>query len=231
MVLARLLRDLCIYIAVNLFLSSPTVVLVYFSQWYVDMVNLPFYIASCDNLWFTKLHKGETWNRQNKPNYGIWLILVVLMVFSVCCAGSFGCKPELCNNYFQETNHLLNHNLICIVVGDKTLVNCTGCKSRDTSAVARCFDCANFLCPNCVTAHKFMHCFEGHRVKSLEEIETAATEDGKHSFDFLDCGWWSIYFSISQYLWLRLHAFRSWVGKLLRQKAAILACVPMKAAV
>ena len=50
MVLARLLRDLCIYIAVNLFLSSPTVVLVHFSQCYVDMVNLPFYIASCDNL-------------------------------------------------------------------------------------------------------------------------------------------------------------------------------------
>lgn len=58
-------------------------------------------------------------------------------------------------------------------------MNCTGCKSKDTSAVARCFDCANYLCPNCVTAHKFMHCFEGHRVKSLEEIETAASEDGE----------------------------------------------------
>ena len=54
---------------------------------------------------------------------------------------------------------------------DKTLVNCTGCKSKDTNAIARCYDCSNFLCSNCVTAHQFMHCFEGHRVKLLDEGE------------------------------------------------------------
>ena len=31
---------------------------------------------------------------------------------------------------------------------------CTGCKSRESSAVARCFDCSNFLCANCVMAHQ-----------------------------------------------------------------------------
>ena len=31
---------------------------------------------------------------------------------------------------------------------------CTGCKSRESSAVARCFDCSNFLCGNCVMAHQ-----------------------------------------------------------------------------
>lgn len=32
---------------------------------------------------------------------------------------------------------------------------CTGCKSRESApAVARCLTCANFLCPNCVMAHK-----------------------------------------------------------------------------
>ena len=32
---------------------------------------------------------------------------------------------------------------------------CTGCKSRDSAlAVARCMTCANFLCSNCVMAHK-----------------------------------------------------------------------------
>lgn len=41
---------------------------------------------------------------------------------------------------------------------------CTGCKSPGSTAVARCLDCANFLCSNCVMAHQFMHCFEGHRV-------------------------------------------------------------------
>ena len=49
-------------------------------------------------------------------------------------------------------------------------LSCTGCKSSDTNAVARCFDCANFLCTHCVMAHKFMHCFEGHRVLSLTEL-------------------------------------------------------------
>ena len=72
---------------------------------------------------------------------------------------------------------------------------CTGCKSRESSAVARCFDCSNFLCGNCVMAHQvqdmqiilllitkyfctthnmkyfqFMHCFEGHHVTTLGEI-------------------------------------------------------------
>ena len=31
---------------------------------------------------------------------------------------------------------------------------CTGCKNRDSTAVARCLTCSNFLCPNCVTAHQ-----------------------------------------------------------------------------
>lgn len=43
---------------------------------------------------------------------------------------------------------------------------CTSCKARE-KAVARCSDCANFLCPNCVTAHQYMRCFENHKVSSL----------------------------------------------------------------
>lgn len=56
-------------------------------------------------------------------------------------------------------------------------VRCTGCKSTESDAVARCFDCANFLCPNCVMAHQFMHCFEGHRVLNLgdSKLETVTT--------------------------------------------------------
>uniref|UniRef100_A0A1B0D791 B box-type domain-containing protein n=1 Tax=Phlebotomus papatasi TaxID=29031 RepID=A0A1B0D791_PHLPP len=41
---------------------------------------------------------------------------------------------------------------------------CTGCKSKQLDAVAKCIDCANYLCSNCVTAHQFMHCFDGHSV-------------------------------------------------------------------
>ncbi|KOC62878.1 B-box type zinc finger protein ncl-1 [Habropoda laboriosa] len=56
-------------------------------------------------------------------------------------------------------------------------VRCTGCKSTESDAVARCFDCANFLCPNCVMAHQFMHCFEGHRVLNLgdSKLETVTS--------------------------------------------------------
>ncbi|XP_045127419.1 brain tumor protein-like [Portunus trituberculatus] len=48
--------------------------------------------------------------------------------------------------------------------------SCTACKSRDVAAVARCLDCAKLLCPHCVMAHQYMHCFEGHRVMTLAEL-------------------------------------------------------------
>ena len=54
-------------------------------------------------------------------------------------------------------------------ISSNASISCTGCKSKELAAVARCFDCANFLCPNCVMAHQFMHCFEGHRVMTLGE--------------------------------------------------------------
>lgn len=46
---------------------------------------------------------------------------------------------------------------------------CTGCKSKQSDAVAKCIDCANYLCSNCVTAHQFMHCFDGHSVFRIKE--------------------------------------------------------------
>ena len=78
---------------------------------------------------------------------------------------------------YEKLNALEKGICFFFLVGDNTLVNCTGCKSKDTNAVARCFDCANFLCPNCVTAHKFMHCFEGHRVQTLADAKD--TDEGK----------------------------------------------------
>lgn len=48
---------------------------------------------------------------------------------------------------------------------------CTGCKSKQSSAVAHCVDCTNLLCSNCVMAHQFMHCFEGHRVVDIIDSE------------------------------------------------------------
>lgn len=46
---------------------------------------------------------------------------------------------------------------------EDTQIVCTSCKAKE-NAEARCQDCANFLCPNCVIAHQFMRCFENHKV-------------------------------------------------------------------
>jgi len=51
--------------------------------------------------------------------------------------------------------------------GDCSNKSCTGCKSKETAAVARCYDCSNYLCELCAYAHQFMHCFEGHRVINI----------------------------------------------------------------
>ncbi|XP_066597976.1 brain tumor protein [Prorops nasuta] len=66
----------------------------------------------------------------------------------------------------------------CRLGGEAAGVRCTGCKSTESDAVARCFDCANFLCPNCVMAHQFMHCFEGHRLSNLAESKLETTMNG-----------------------------------------------------
>lgn len=55
-------------------------------------------------------------------------------------------------------------------------LHCTGCKSKDTRAVAKCYDCANFLCSNCVMAHQFMHCFEGHRFLTFADVQSSQQE-------------------------------------------------------
>ncbi|CAG0915853.1 unnamed protein product [Notodromas monacha] len=57
---------------------------------------------------------------------------------------------------------------------DTNAVSCTGCKGKESNAVARCYDCAHFLCANCVMAHQYMHCFEGHTYYLLNELQNGA---------------------------------------------------------
>lgn len=59
-------------------------------------------------------------------------------------------------------DHVLIEILDMLAIHDMQIV-CTSCKARE-KALARCSDCANFLCPNCVTAHRYMRCFENHKV-------------------------------------------------------------------
>lgn len=53
---------------------------------------------------------------------------------------------------------------------DEMILDCTSCKTKE-KAVARCADCAQFLCPNCVSAHIHMRCFENHKVVNFDEIK------------------------------------------------------------
>lgn len=63
-------------------------------------------------------------------------------------------------------------------VGDQNGYRCTGCKSRESNAVGHCLDCSNYLCPNCVMAHQFMHCFEGHRVLNVADTKDSTSISG-----------------------------------------------------
>lgn len=70
---------------------------------------------------------------------------------------------------------LLDHvrmNLMEAAALRRSEMACESCKTKD-KAVARCDDCSSFLCGNCVQAHQFMRCFDGHTVTSLAELEDA----------------------------------------------------------
>ncbi len=61
---------------------------------------------------------------------------------------------------------------------DNPKLQCTACKKKeerdrdsDNVATHRCFDCANFLCEGCATAHKYMNIFAFHRVMSLADLK------------------------------------------------------------
>lgn len=66
----------------------------------------------------------------------------------------------------------IEHVLLAILnmssVSDLSIV-CTSCKAKE-KATARCNDCVSFLCPNCVTAHQFMRCFENHQVRGIAKL-------------------------------------------------------------
>jgi len=83
-----------------------------------------------------------------------------------CVIPSFGLAGLLSD---LTLNSALTENIIEESVNNKG-PRCTGCRGSDYKAVARCVDCSNYLCPNCVMAHQYMHCFEGHRVMNLSDL-------------------------------------------------------------
>ncbi|XP_012215077.1 B-box type zinc finger protein ncl-1 [Linepithema humile] len=82
-------------------------------------------------------------------------------------------------------DYVLTNILDMSAIENKTVI-CTSCKARE-NAVARCSDCANFLCPNCNTAHQFMRCFENHKVVSFEDLKRSNKAIPIHKPIFCEC--------------------------------------------
>lgn len=93
-----------------------------------------------------------------------------ITVASVSCPK---CKQETLINgnlgidSLDDDNVLMN--MLDMMAIEEKMLECTSCNSSE-KAVARCSDCAQFLCPSCVSAHQFMRCFETHRVVRFDEI-------------------------------------------------------------
>jgi len=56
----------------------------------------------------------------------------------------------------------------------KSLI-CELCDSGD-SGVSRCTNCSVFMCEFCVTAHKRINTFKGHKILSLEEVKSVGSQ-------------------------------------------------------
>ena len=55
--------------------------------------------------------------------------------------------------------------------GDGTNVTCSNCK-KTSSDVHYCFDCARFMCSECLNAHEIMRdAFEGHKVMPVKDLQ------------------------------------------------------------
>ena len=62
-------------------------------------------------------------------------------------------------------------NMLDMLAIEEMIIACTSCKIKE-NAVARCADCSNFLCSNCVQAHQFMYNFANHHVVNFEDLKT-----------------------------------------------------------
>jgi hypothetical protein len=74
-----------------------------------------------------------------------------------------------------QDDHVLSNMLDMAMIEEQKL-DCTSCKSEE-KAVARCSDCAKFLCSNCVSAHENMTCFADHFVVRFQNDDTLTNSD------------------------------------------------------
>jgi hypothetical protein len=93
---------------------------------------------------------------------------------SICCplCGLTTMLTDILPDYTIHNNHSNVSNDYMLPLGENSNQCCTACKSAESMAVAKCFQCSSFLCHQCVCAHQIMNCFEGHRVSNNEKNYT-----------------------------------------------------------
>ncbi|XP_075150225.1 tripartite motif-containing protein brain tumor isoform X2 [Haematobia irritans] len=87
-------------------------------------------------------------------------------------------KGSPCQTLLGNNSNVIN---VTTANGTGAAPRCTACKSKQSDAVAKCFDCISFLCGNCCTAHEFMHCFNGHNVCLIKGFESGATTQANNN--------------------------------------------------
>lgn len=70
-------------------------------------------------------------------------------------------------------------NVLDLSTIEPSMLACTSCKSKEM-AISRCNDCANFLCASCDNAHRYMRCFEDHKVVQLEDLRKSSEKVAIH---------------------------------------------------
>ncbi|CAF1615131.1 unnamed protein product [Adineta ricciae] len=85
---------------------------------------------------------------------------------SICCpsCGVTTMLNEILPDYTAQNHPESLSNDYMLPFGENATKSCTACKSAESIAIAKCFQCSSFLCHQCVCAHQIMNCFEGHRV-------------------------------------------------------------------
>lgn len=71
-------------------------------------------------------------------------------------------------------NFFINNMLTVLAVQNPT--KCTNCEDS-SQATARCLDCVENLCTNCVFAHKRIRQTKDHRILSFDEIQANEVKD------------------------------------------------------
>ncbi|CAF1954461.1 unnamed protein product [Rotaria magnacalcarata] len=93
---------------------------------------------------------------------------------SICCplCGVTTMLRDVLPDYTVQNNHSNVSNDYMLPLGSTVVQCCTACKSAESMAVAKCFQCSSFLCHQCVCAHQIMNCFEGHRVVHIKDLDS-----------------------------------------------------------